>query len=38
MIFGLKHMGKLENVTWLSTSAWDPCVLFTVKKPVKKTF
>ena len=28
--------GEVDNVTWLSTSAWDPCILFTVKKPIKK--
>ena len=27
--------GEVDNVTWLSTSAWDPCVLFTVKKPIR---
>ena len=26
--------GEVDNVTWLSTSAWDPCILFTVKKPI----
>ena len=27
--------GEVDNVTWLSTSAWDPCHLFTVNKPVR---
>ena len=27
--------GEVDNVTWLSTSAWDPCILFTVKKRVE---
>ena len=27
--------GEVDNVTWLSTSAWDPCHLFTVKKPIR---
>ena len=27
--------GEVKNVTWLSTSAWDPCHLFTVKKPIR---
>jgi TRAP-type C4-dicarboxylate transport system substrate-binding protein len=26
--------GEVDNVTWLSTSAWDPCHIFTVKKKV----
>ena len=28
--------GEVDNVTWLSTSAWDPCILFTVKKRIEK--
>jgi len=26
--------GEVDNVTWLSTSAWDPCHLFTVNKSI----
>ena len=26
---------EVRDVTWLSTSAWDPCNLFTVEKPIK---
>ena len=28
--------GEVDNVTWLSTSAWDTCHLFTVNKKVEK--
>ena len=28
--------GEVDNVTWLSTSAWDPCHLFTVNKKIEK--
>ena len=27
---------EVDGVTWLSTSAWDPCHLFTVNKKVTK--
>ena len=26
--------GEVDNVTWLSTSAWDPCHIFTVNKKI----
>ena len=34
MKFGMKLTVKFKGVKWLSTSAWDPCHLFTVKKKV----
>jgi TRAP-type mannitol/chloroaromatic compound transport system substrate-binding protein len=27
--------GEVENVTWLSTGAWDPLHIFTVEKPIR---
>ncbi|MGF6178790.1 twin-arginine translocation signal domain-containing protein [Ensifer sp. 4252] len=38
--YGLKEIweeayGEVENVTWLSTGAWDPLHIFTVNKPIR---
>lgn len=38
--YGLKEIweeaySEVENVTWLSTGAWDPLHIFTVDKPIK---
>jgi TRAP-type mannitol/chloroaromatic compound transport system substrate-binding protein len=40
MYYGLDDIwreayGEVENVTWLSTGAWDPLHIFTVDKPIR---
>jgi TRAP-type mannitol/chloroaromatic compound transport system substrate-binding protein len=40
MYYGLDKIwaeayGEVENVTWLSTGAWDPLHIFTVDKPIR---
>jgi TRAP-type mannitol/chloroaromatic compound transport system substrate-binding protein len=40
MYYGLDQIwqeayGEVENVTWLSTGAWDPLHIFTVEKPIR---